>query len=193
MTGGKNMKTALVLVDIQKDYFQGGAMELFEMERSAGNASRLLDYFRKTGLPRFHIQHLATRPGSTVFLPGSKGAEIHDLVKPRGIEPVIDKHFPNSFRATCLTDMLFEKQAVQLVICGAMSHMCIDSTVRAAFDIGFPCLVAEDGCTTKDLTFKDQKISATDIHSTFMTALNGTFAQVLSTEEILNKLEEESV
>ncbi len=183
------MKTGLVLVDIQKDYFEGGSMELVEMERAADNARKLLDYFRKRDMPRFHVQHIATYPGSTFFLPGSTGAEIHELVKPWGSEPVIEKHFPNSFRATCLADLLFEKNVVQLLVCGAMSHMCIDSTVRAAFDIGFPCLVAEDGCTTGDLTFRDQKLSAANVHSSFMSALKGTFAQVLSTEDILKGLE----
>ena len=183
------MKTGLVLVDIQKDYFEGGSMELVEMEKAADNALKLLDYFRKRDMSRFHVQHIATYPGSTFFLPGSIGAEIDDRVKPAGSEPVIEKHFPNSFRATSLADLIFEKNIVQLVICGAMSHMCIDSTVRAAFDIGFPCIVADDGCTTRDLTFRDQKLSAADVHFSFMSALNGTFAQVLSTDDILKGLE----
>lgn len=182
------MKTGLVLVDIQNDYFPGGILELPGMERAAEHAKELLDNFRSEGMPCFHVQHFSTYPGSTFFLPDTEGVKIHDMVKPLASENVIDKHFPNSFRATCLRDLLFEKEVVQLVICGAMSHMCIDSTVRAAFDIGFPCIVAEDACTTRDLDFRGEIIPAAHVHSSFMTALDGTFAKVLSTEDTLKEL-----
>lgn len=72
-----------------------------------------------------------------------------------------------------------------LVICGAMSHMCIDATTSAAFDLGFNCIVAEDACATKDLIFKTQNIKASDVHASFMAALSVPYAKVISTKEII--------
>ncbi|MBW2664180.1 MAG: cysteine hydrolase, partial [Deltaproteobacteria bacterium] len=144
---------ALLIVDIQNDYFPGGNMELEGMEAAAANAQRILEFFRKTNKPIFHIQHLSNRPGATFFLPGTFGVEIHSAVKPMNKEPVIKKHFPNSFRETSLQEQLNELSIGQLTICGAMSHMCIDTTVRAAFDLGFSCRVVSDACATRKMEF----------------------------------------
>jgi nicotinamidase-related amidase len=88
------MTTALLLIDIQNDYFPGGAMELVEPENAAARAFRLLNDFRQKSLPILHIQHLATHPGATFFLPGTAGVSIHESVSPAAGEPIITKHFP---------------------------------------------------------------------------------------------------
>jgi len=92
------MKTALLLIDIQNDYFPGGKMELVGMEEACGNASAILEDFRKKDLPVFHVRHISKRPGSTFFLPGTEGAEINEGVAPASGELVIEKHYPNAFR-----------------------------------------------------------------------------------------------
>ena len=97
------MTTALLLIDIQNDYFPGGAMELEGSTAAALQARAALELFRAEGRPVFHIRHLSIRPGATFFLPDTPGAEIHDLVRPLPDEPVIVKHFPNSFRDTVIT------------------------------------------------------------------------------------------
>ena len=94
-------------------------------------------------------------------------------------EPVITKHFPNSFGRRNLLDRLRNDGVEQLVIAGAMSHMCIDATTRAAFDLGFRCIVVEDACATRDLEFKGEKIKARDVHGAFMAALKMVYAEVL--------------
>lgn len=76
------------------------------------------------------------------------------------------------------------------VICGAMSHMCIDATTRAAFDYGFNCFVVEDACTTRDLEFRGRIIEASDVHASFMAALSIPYAQVLTTKEALDIITE---
>ncbi len=73
----------------------------------------------------------------------------------------------------------------QLVIAGAMSHMCIDATTRAAFDLGFGCMVVEDACATRDLEFKGEKIKAADVHGAFMAALKMVYAEVVSVADYL--------
>ncbi len=179
------MKECLLLVDLQNDYFPGGRMELVGIDAAAKNAARLLDEFRAAELPVVHVQHVATRPGATFFLPDTDGAQIHARVAPRPGEIVVVKHFPNSFRETELLKTLNASQLDTLVICGAMSHMCIDATTRAAADLGFTCTVAADACAARDLTFGDRVVKAADVHAAFMAALSAAYATVAATEEII--------
>lgn len=179
------MARALLLIDIQNDYFPGGAVPLHEMEAAATQAARLLQHFRARGEPVIHVQHLSVRPGATFFIPGTLGAEHHPMVKPAGNEPVIQKNFPNSFRASALTETLLAREVKELVIVGAMSHMCIDATTRAAFDAGYTCSVAADACTTRMLQFNGEEIAATAVHAAFMAALSSPYARVDTTAGLL--------
>jgi len=179
------MNDCLILVDLQNDYFPGGMMELVGIQAATANARILLNEFRKTKSPIIHIQHISTRPGATFFLPETDGAKINQMVAPQGDEIVIVKNYPNSFRDTSLLENLKTVKSNNLVICGAMSHMCIDATTRAAFDLGFNCVVAEDACATKDLIFKDKTIKASEVHVSFMAALSAPYAKVISTKEII--------
>lgn len=182
------MTTVLLIVDIQNDYFPGGSMELEGSPEAGAQAHRLLAHFRQQGLPTVHIQHLATRPGATFFVPGTPGAEIHACVQPLAGETVIQKHYPNSFRETHLLEHLHSLGCQRLVICGMMTHMCIDATTRAAADLGFTCLLAHDACATRGLSFEEQSVPAHQVHAAFLAALRGTYAQVLSVEQVLAAL-----
>ena len=112
-------------------------------------------------------------PESLALLPGEK---------------VVIKHFPNSFRDTGLQEVLATAGVKELVICGAMSHMCIDATTRAAVDLGFPCTVIHDACATRDLVFGETVIPAAQVHGAFMAALTPLYARVVSLEEFLSGL-----
>lgn len=179
------MSNCLLLIDIQNDYFPQGKMELVGIDKAANNAKLLLNKFRNINAPIVHIQHISVRPGSTFFLPESVGVEINDLVAPLENETVLQKNFPNSFRQTNLFNVLKEQNIDTLTICGAMSHMCIDATTRAAFDLGFKCVVAEDACATRDLIFKGDIIKASEVHASFMAALSVPYGDVISTQEIM--------
>lgn len=179
------MNQALILVDIQKDYFQGGKMELVGMEEAADNAKSVLRKFREKGLPIFHIQHISMQPGASFFLPDSDGAHIHDTVEPLGGEPVFEKHFPSSFRDTGLLAKLQNQGIEEIIVCGAMSHMCIDTTVRAAFDLGLRCIVVADACATRDLVFAERTIKAPDVHGAYMAALGAVFARVVVADGVV--------
>lgn len=144
---------ALLLIDIQNDYFPGGKMELVGSEPAGENAARILSCFREKELPIFHIQHLSTRPGSTFFLPNTSGADFHDSVSPLDEERVITKNHPSAFYKTALLFKLREEKITSLLIAGMMTHMCIDTTVRAAYDLGFHCSVAHDACAARNLVF----------------------------------------
>ena len=100
------MTRALLIIDIQNDYFTGGALENVGATQAGNHAKELLSVFRQKSLPVIHIQHIAARPGATFFLPGTKGAEIHESVSPLAGEPVFQKNFPNAFRKTPLLEHL---------------------------------------------------------------------------------------
>jgi nicotinamidase-related amidase len=182
----QEVKTGLLLVDIQNDYFPGGSMELYAMEATADTASTVLDRFREQRNPVYHVQHVSTRPGATFFIPGTEGMETHASVAAKSGEPVIQKHFPNSFRDTSLLETLRGDAVEHLVICGAMSHMCIDATTRAAFDLGFSCTVVSDACATRDLQFEGKTVSAKDVHAAFMAALSIPYATVAPARELVS-------
>lgn len=179
------MNKALLIVDIQNDYFPGGAMELVGSPEAGRQAGRLLEAFRRKALPVIHIQHVSTRPGATFFIPGTPGVDIHDSVAPQAGETVFQKNFPNSFRETPLLAHLRELEVGQLVIAGMMTQMCIDTTTRAAADLGFQCLLAHDACATRDLSFGGATVPAAQVQTAFLAALNGLFARVLATDEIV--------
>jgi nicotinamidase-related amidase len=179
------MPNALIIVDIQNDYFPGGRMTLHEMERAAENAARLLAHFRDTGQKTFHIQHTWDDPSAPFFVAGTPGAAIHESVAPRPGEPVVVKHFPNSFRESPLLEELRRAGIDNLTICGAMSHMCIDATTRAAADLSFNCTVAHDACATRDVEFEGNKVTADDVHAAYMSALGFAYAKVLPTSDTL--------
>lgn len=179
------MTRALIIIDVQNDYFAGGSMELSGMDAAAENCARLLESFRATAEPLFHIQHLATRPGATFFVPDTPGCEINAQVEPQDDEPMVVKHFPSAFRDTELHQLLQAAGVDELIICGAMTHMCIDTTVRAAFDLGYKCHVIADACATRDLAFDRRPVPAADVQAAFMAALSMPFAQISSTEQLL--------
>jgi nicotinamidase-related amidase len=181
------MKTALILIDIQNDYFPGGKGELENPIPAARQAFKLLDFFRRQKWPTVHIQHVATRPGATTFLPDTEGVKIHASVAPLAGETIIIKHFPNSFRETNLQEYLNGLGVDRLVLCGMMTHMCVEAGTRAAVDFGFPVLLAADACATRALTYDDVKVPAEHVHAAALAALK-SYAQVLNTEEVLEKV-----
>ena len=178
------MARGLLLIDIQNDYFSGGAMELVGMEQAADNARKLLDGFRQRGEPIFHVQHIATRPESGFFQPDTTGVEINERVQPLDQESLTQKNFPNAFRATSIDQTIRDSGVDELVVCGAMSHMCIDASTRAAFDMGYTCTVVEDACATRDLSFGDREVKAQDVHASFMAALGWVYATVAETQAV---------
>jgi nicotinamidase-related amidase len=179
------MTRALLIVDIQLDYFAGGAFPLVEPDAAATAARVVLDSFRESGEPVVHIFHVSTGPGATFFLPGTPGTDIHPLVAPTGDEIVLEKHKANSFIGTGLQQVLADSDVTELVIVGMMSSMCVDSTTRAASELGFDVTVVEDACAAPDLTFGDTVVPGASVHAAFMSALDGTFSTVLSSDELL--------
>jgi len=176
--------TTLLLIDIQNDYFPGGKMELEGADAAAAKAGSTLKRFREQKLPVIHIRHLSTRPGATFFLPGTPGAEIHEAVKPQAGEAVIEKNFPNSFRATALEEKLKAAGVKELVVAGMMTHMCVDASVRQAADLGYKVTLVGDACATRGQSYGGESVPARQVHAAFLAALNGFYAKVVRSDEL---------
>lgn len=182
------MSEALIIIDVQNDYFPGGRMEVVNSEEAALMAKTLLEAFRKGNKQIVHIQHISTGSGAAFFLPGTTGVEIHESVMPLEGEKIITKRFPNSFRDTELEEFLRKKGIKEITFCGMMSHMCIDATVRAAFDKGFACIVADDACATINLSHGGIDVPSSRVHASYMAALGAVYANVISSEEIIGQI-----
>lgn len=177
-------KKALIIIDIQNDYFPGGKFTLDNSEKSGTKAAQVLNYFRGKGLPVIHIQHISIKEGAFFFLPGTEGVKIHECVKPLEDETVVLKNFPNSFLQTNLDSVLKKLGAEELVICGMMSNMCVDATARAAADTGYKCTVAHDACCGASLEFEGVKAGSAEVHAGFMASLGMFYAQMVSADEL---------
>jgi nicotinamidase-related amidase len=176
--------SALVVIDIQNDYFPGGAMELEGADAAAAKAGMAMRNFREKNLPVIHVRHLSLRPGATFFLPGSRGAEIHSSVQPLAGETVIEKNFPNAFRNTGLKEFLDKQNIKNLVVAGMMTHMCVDASVRHAADLGYRITLLGDACATRAQSYGGETVPARQVHAAFLAALNGFYAKVVNAHEL---------
>lgn len=179
------MKTALLIIDVQNDYLPGGSFELHNSTAALENVTSLVKKFRAAYEPIIYIQHINVRPGAGFFLPGTVGCEIADAIKPQDDEKVIVKNFPNSFRNTELGEFLKANSIEKLVICGMMTHMCVDATTRAARDMDYTITLVQDACATRDLMLNGETIKAEYVHKSFIAALNGLYAEVVDTKDMV--------
>ena len=179
---------ALVVIDIQGFYFEGGAVPLEGSVPAAEQASRVLARFRELGWPVIHVQHLpkdVDQPGQDVEPPASA---LRPEVAPIAGEPVIGKHFANSFRGTALEDKLRELGVTKLVVVGMQTHMCLEAATRAAADLGYEVTVVHDACDHPVFEFNGTIVPAAQVHAAALAALDRTYARVVSTRELLTDL-----
>ena len=177
------MNSALILIDIQNIYFTEGGYKLSNPEKAAANANTLLQRFRQKKLPVIHVKHLFDGNGYEEAVDYLR--DFHPSVPPLSDEPVVEKHYPSSFLGTKLQEILQPRGIKELVIAGMMSHMCIDTTVRAAQDYGYKVTVVEDACATKPLQYKDEILAAETVHKVIMASLQPVFAKVITTDALI--------
>ena len=177
---------AIVFIDYQNEYVDG-AMPLGQAgSKAIANAQRLLDKARKQDIPIFHIAHHGADNGK-VFDPLSANVDIVDQLKPLDGEKTITKNHPNAFYDTQLQALISASGKQQVIFAGFMSHMCVSSSVRAAFDLGFQNFVCHDACATRALPdYKRETISAEVMHDTAMAALQDRFAALVETDDLVN-------
>ncbi len=177
-------ESVVIVVDAQKEYTEG-ALPLAGIDRSIDALARFLDRARSEGAPVIHVVHIG-QPGGKICNPEGPFVEVIGRVRPVGNEPVIEKHFPSSFTQTTLEDELKRIGRKDLVITGYMTHMCINSTVRAATEAGYRCTVAADLTATRDLPDgKGGVIPAEVVKSVNLASLADRFAIVVEKSEDL--------
>ncbi len=176
-------ESALVMIDCQNTYRQG-VMALVGVEEALAEAARLLARGRDCGAAIFHIAH-DSGPGS----PYDYGAEIGriaDLVAPGEGEPVIVKNKPNAFVGTDLDDRLRAAGCQNLILAGFMTHMCVNSTARGAFNLGYRTTVVGNATATRDLPGRDGAVlPASALHDASLAALADLFAVVVDSVDDL--------
>jgi nicotinamidase-related amidase len=176
---------ALIVIDLQNDYFPGGNWPLHNIEPAVENAARLVAAVREAGDVLIHVRHEFPTADAPFFAPGTDGSRICDKVTPAAGEPVILKNHVNSFRETELKQLLDQQGVRDVTICGAMSHICIDAAVRAAHDFGYTPTVVHDACASRDVEFNGVSVPAEQVHAAFMAALDFGYATAVSTDEYL--------
>ncbi|WP_426127550.1 cysteine hydrolase family protein [Pararhizobium sp. PWRC1-1] len=179
-------KRALIVVDLQNDYLTSGKFPLVGIDAALENAARVVDAARRSGEMVINVRHESPVDGP-FFAVGTEGAEITSKMAPQDGEAIVTKRHPNSFRETELADLLSTAGVDEVTVIGAMSHMCIDATARAASDLGYKTTIVEDACATRDLEFKGEVVSADKVHAAYMSALAFGYGQVVSTADYLAK------
>lgn len=171
-------ESALIIVDAQNTY-RSGVMQLTDVEPALDECARLLARARALKVPVVHIQHDAG-PGSP-YDPRAECGAIADKVTPVVGEPVVVKHYPNSFVGTELDGHLKAAGVKNLVIVGFMTHMCINSTARGAFNLGYAVTVPAAATATRALPAPDGSvIEAATLQSAALAALADLFAVVVA-------------
>lgn len=178
---------ALIVIDVQNDYFPDGRWPLDGIEAASDNAVRVLAASRKAEDFVVHIRHEFPTKDAPFFIPGSEGAAIHSKMAPLENEPVVLKHNINAFLGTNLQDLLDEKNIEEVTIVGNMSHMCVDAATRAAADLGYKATLIHDACATHDQSFDEKTVPAADVQASYMAALSFAYATVVSTDVFLNE------
>lgn len=176
-----------VVIDIQNDYFPNGAMALHEPVKAGEKAKAALDYARAHDFPCIIVQHVALNPAATFFRPDTEGVKIHPDFVPQAGDIHLVKHYPNAFRETELDQKLAALNAHELVIVGMMTHMCIDTTTRAAADRGYQVTLLGDATATRELTYGEAQVPAESVQTAYLAALHGSFAEVVDTDAWMSR------
>ncbi|EYF00520.1 cysteine hydrolase family protein [Chondromyces apiculatus] len=169
--------SALVLIDCQNTY-RSGVMQLEGVEAALVEARRLLDRARALGAPVIHIIH-DFGAGSAFDIRAENG-QISDIVAAQGDEPVITKHYPSSFEKTDLHERLSKLGVKDLVLIGFMTHMCVNSTARVAFNLGYrPTIVASATASRALPSPTGGVVPAQVVHEAALAAVGDLFAVVV--------------
>jgi nicotinamidase-related amidase len=171
---------ALLVIDIQNFYFEGGRVPLAGSVEASLKAKRILETFRAAKRPIIHIRHMPKQEPATA----DPQYAFHPNVVPLADEAVVVKRFANAFRETDLAARLNSLGVKTLVICGMQTHMCVEAAVRHAADLGYEVLLAEDACATRDLSFGGTAIPAKLVHAAVLAAMSGTYAKIVTADSV---------
>lgn len=179
----KLSESVLIIIDAQKEYTEG-ILPLKGINESINALSKFLQKIRQLKIPVIHVIQIGKTDGN-ICNPQGPFIEIIDAVKPVEGEYIIEKKLPSSFKGTNLQEILNKIGKKELIVAGYMTHMCLNSTVRDAAELGYRCTVIEELTATRDLPYKDDVIPADIVKNVHLAGLADRFAIVCkSTEEL---------
>lgn len=173
---------ALIVIDVQNEYFPGGVWALPDAGKALPNILRLIDSAREAGDRVVFIQHVAPE-SSPVFAKGSPGGQLRPELSIAEREKTFQKTHPSAFQDTGLHEWLQQAGLEAVDVCGFMTQMCCDTTTRAAYEKGYKVRLFSDACAARDVSFNDTMIPHDVVHNTHLGSI-ARFAEVLLTDEI---------
>jgi nicotinamidase-related amidase len=169
-------ESTLIMIDCQNTYTRG-VMELDGVAAALDEAAKLLERARSAGIPIVHIEHDDGEGG--LYDIRAEIGQIADQVAPQGDETVIVKHFPNSFVQTDLDEQLKAASARNLLLAGFMTHMCVNSTARGAFNLGYAPTVVASATATRALPGPTGVVSSAALQAASLAAIGDLFGIVV--------------
>lgn len=179
--------TALLLIDIQKGFHHPTHWGIRNNPEAEKFMAQILLEFRENKLPVIHIQHVSSEPQSPLR-PGQEGVEFMDETKPLPDETFFQKNVNSSFIGTSLEEHLRKIGIDQLVIAGLSTDHCVSTTTRMAGNLGFKVLLLSDATATFNRKLEGQDFSAELVHQITLASLDGEFAKVMKTSEVIRWL-----
>jgi len=183
----RQKRTALILVDLQNDYFSEGRFELENTDKAAKQALSLLTHFRTNKLPVIHIQHIFEDENAPFFAANTQGIEIEASVKPTDGEAVVVKHQIDSFIDTSLEQTLVESGIERLVVVGAMAQACVQTICRSATNKGYLCEVISDAIAAPKLDYGQHNFNGAELVAANLLSLSFGGAEIKSTQTWLKE------
>jgi nicotinamidase-related amidase len=177
-----NMRRALMVIDVQNEYFTGRLPVSYPKD-SLNKIIKVMDAAVKSRIPVIIIQHTAPQKDSSTFVKGSNEWELHDEIKAKKYDYLIEKNLPGSFTNTKLESILRDNQVDTVVICGYMSQMCCDTTSRQAVHLGFSVEFLSDATGTLDISNYAGSVKAEELHKAVLVTQAMRFSKVISTDE----------
>jgi nicotinamidase-related amidase len=168
--------STLIMIDCQNTYTRG-VMALDGVDAALDEAAKLLERARAAGIPIVHIEH-DDGEGSLYDIRAEIG-RIVDRVAPQGDETVVVKHFPNSFVQTELEERLKAVSAHNLLLAGFMTHMCVNSTARGAFNLGYAPTVVGGATATRALPGPTGTVSSSALQAASLASIADLFGIVV--------------
>lgn len=177
-------QAALIIIDIQNDYFDGGKLALEKPAAAASNSSAILQRFRESNHLVVHVQHDNVDDAKPFLVHGTEGQKIHASVAPSANEIIVTKHFPNAFWQTDLDAILRRNNVSEVTIVGMMTHMCVSATARAAMERGYQIVIISDACATRSLEFEGEVLPAETVHKVALAEV-AMFSKLVTTSSYL--------
>ncbi|MES2072093.1 MAG: cysteine hydrolase family protein [Pseudomonadota bacterium] len=179
----KSPKRALIVIDVQNEYFTGDLLiEYPDPKISINNIGLAMDAARAAGIPVLVVQHTAPQ-GAPIFQKGKPEWELHEVVKSRGHDHHIEKNMPSVFGGTDAAAWLKENQVDTLAITGYMTQNCNASTIYQAMHEGYKVEMLSDATGAVPYTNAAGSATAEEVHRVLSVIFHSNFAAVASTAD----------